>query len=266
MVEEDDRARANRLDEVARHYAAPRRVGRFVQWLFYGGALLSLALPHVGAFGSRLLAQTLVIAFVVVALTYFVLSQGQRYYWLPRAERQRTRALLSNGLGVSLSHDRTRLYYNNSYNPSVQRLGANVMENALFGKAVAAEMLRRARVQIGAYLILWIIAFAIRHNDLALMVWVTQFVFSAGIAARWLSLEVLHARFERCFDELHAVFCADPRAEGAHNVASILEAVVSYEAAKSAGGVLLNEEDFARINREQSQRWDRIRKDLKMDS
>ncbi len=263
MVEPDTGAR---IDEVSRYYVTPKKVAQVLTASFYLGAVLSLAMPYVNILGVDHAEPALTVAFLVVALTHFTLLQGQSHYWLPRAERQRRLRLLSDGLGANLNHDRTQNYYNNQYSPSIQRLGANVMENALFGAAVTAEMLGKVRLKTGAYAIAWLVAFATRHNELALLVGITQFVFSAGVLANWINLEVLHSRFETCHNELHAIFRSDSTSGGPNQVASILNVVVSYEVAKSAAGILLDERLFECINPAVTSRWNRIRADLNMDS
>jgi len=101
-----------RVDEVSRHYKTPKRVALVLRWLFWSIAGLSL----LQIFSSRLPQQVqavVSICFVLLALVFFFLSQAQRYHWLARAENERRRALLTNALGVPLSHEDTQLYYNN---------------------------------------------------------------------------------------------------------------------------------------------------------
>jgi hypothetical protein len=255
----------DRVDEVARHYVAPRRAATALLWLFYSGAFLSLTTPYIEALKAPKIEGAVIVVFLIVALAYFIVSQGQQCYWLWRAEHERARRLISDGLGAKLSHDHTHLYYNNSYRPSIQRLGANLMENSLFGRAVTSDMLQSTRIRIGIYFVIWFTAFAARHNDLKLLVVITQLLFSAGLVADWINLEVLHARFERVFEELHGVFRSNTHADGIDDVATILLALVSYQAAKSAAGTLLDETSFTKISPEVTKQWAKIRADLNMD-
>jgi len=205
------------------------------------------------------------ICFVLLVLVFFFLSQAQRYYWLARAENERRRALLTNALGVPLSHEDTQLYYNNSYAPSLSRLGANMLENTFFSSEVTKSMLGRCRFQSGIYLSIWIIFFAVRNSDYQLLIVVTQIVFSAEILASWINLEILHRRFEICFEKLKALFRLDGNLTSPSSIAEILDVVISYESAKSAAGVLLDESTFLKINKPLTEKWNRMRVDLGID-
>ena len=137
--------------------------------------------------------------------------------------------MLSNAFGTPLSHDQTCLYYNNKYTPSVQRLGANTMENSLFSKEIAGEMLVTKRIVTGCYVIAWIAAFSFRHNNLELLVWITQLVFSGEIVAQWIRLEVLRHSHERTFEQLHSHFLHQIGEDSNKAIATILDSFVSYE-------------------------------------
>jgi hypothetical protein len=253
-----------RIDEVNSHYNTPRRVALVLRWLFWSIAALSLLQMST----SRLLQQVqaiINISFVLLTLVFFFLSQAQRYYWLARAESERRRALLTNALGVPLSHEETQLYYNNPFAPSLSRLAANALENTLFSSEVTKLMLGRCRLQSGIYLLIWIIFFATKNSDYQLLIAVTQIVFSAEILASWINLEILHRRFEICFEKLKALFRLNANLTSPGAIAEILDAVISYESAKSAAGVLLDESTFLEINKPLAERWHRMRIDLGID-
>jgi hypothetical protein len=174
--------------------------------------------------------------------------------------------MLSDSFATPLSHDKTSLYYNNEYSPSIQRLGANTMENALFTKEVAAGMLCRSRLVTGGYVLAWLVAFALRHNNLEVLTWITQIVFSREVIVQWLNLEVLRSRCEHVYEQLHAHFLQEIGEDSERAIATILDAFVSYEAAKSSAGLLLSTRVFHQLNPSLSVKWNLIRQELRMDS
>jgi hypothetical protein len=178
----------------------------------------------------------------------------------------RRKQLLSDSFGVSLSHDHTSLYYNNSFAPSVQRLGGNTMENALFSKEIAARMLGRKRIIILGYLIIWLIAFALRHNNLELLTWITQLVFSGEILTEWLKLEILRFNCEQTYEELYSHFLHKLGQDSLSAIANVLNAFARYEAAKSTAGLMLSTSDFQNLNPTLSKKWEKICKELNMQS
>jgi hypothetical protein len=103
---------------------------------------------------------------MILVMIHFVLSQIDRFYLIPKAERMRRKQMISDAFGTTLSHEKTSLYYNNEYSPSFKRLGANTMENSLFSKEVVAIMLCPRRIITGCYIVVWILAFTLRNNNL----------------------------------------------------------------------------------------------------
>jgi hypothetical protein len=252
-----------RIDEVSQYYAPALKLKRVRSGLFWVIAALSLSMPYSTLFDA-VVQNILQAVFLLLVLCHFLISQVYRFYLVPRAERMRRKHLLSDSFATHLSHDRTSLYYNNEYSPSVQRLGANTMENALFSKEVAARMLQRTRLVTGGYAIAWLLAFALRHNNLEILTWITQVVFSTEVAVQWLNLEILRFRCEQVYERLHAHFLHSIK-DSPISIATILDAFVSYEAAKSSAGLLLSAKVFRELNPRLSEQWIRIRQELRMD-
>lgn len=255
---------SQRVDEVSRYYKPAKQMLRVRKMLYFVAATLSFITLYIAGWGlaARSVMQAV---FIIVVIIHFAISETLRLYIVPRAERARRQQLLSDALGIALSHDRTSLYYNNEYSPSYSRLAANTMENALFGKEIAARMLVRTRFVTGGYLAAWIAIMVLRHHELGAITWITQTVFSHAILVQWLNLEVLHMRFEEVYDRLHAFFLHQVGQSTDVGAASILDALISYEAAKAATGVLLSSKVFEELNQTLSEKWVRIRRDLAMD-
>jgi len=253
-----------RVDEVSQYYAPIEKLGTISTVLFWINAALSFAMPYSVSILGKAGTGILQAFFLVLVLIYFSISQLSSLYLVPRAELMRRKQLLSNSFGVPLSHDHTSLYYNNSFSPSVQRLGANTMENALFSKEIALRMLSRKRIIIFGYLLTWLIAFSLRYDNLELLTWLTQLVFSGEILTEWLKLEILRFRHERTYDELYSHFLHRLGQDSPCATANVLNAFVTYEAAKSTAGILLSTNDFQKLNPTLSNRWKQICKELDM--
>lgn len=257
---------SSRVDEVSKYYAPIARMGKATSALFWVIAALSLFMPYAETFLAPLNHAVLRSILLVLVIVYFSFSQVSRLYLVPKAERLRRKQLLSDAFGIRLTHDRTSLYYNNAYSPSVERLGASTMENALFSKEIADKMLFRKRWVIGFYLAVWLLSFTLRHNNLALITWITQLVFSGEIIAGWLKLECLRIRHERTYEQLHAHFLHGIGGDQPRAIANVLDAFVAYESAKADAGMLLSSKIFEELNPELTRRWNQIMQDLKMGS
>jgi len=253
-----------RVDEVSQYYAPAQKLRTISVVLFWLNAVLSFVMPYSASTIGEEWSRVLQAIFLVLVLIYFSISQISSLYLVPRAELMRRKQLLSDSFGIPLSQDYTSLYYNNSYSPSVQRLGANTMENALFSKEIALRMLVRKRFVIFGYLFAWLLAFSLRHNNLELLTWITQLLFSGEILAEWLKLEILRFRHQRTYDELYSHFLHQLGQDSSRAIANVLNAFVSYEAAKSNAGILLSTEDFQKLNPILSERWKSICQKLDM--
>ena len=173
--------------------------------------------------------------------------------------------MLSDSFGTPLSHDKTVLYYNNNYAPSINRLGANTMENAFFSSEVAEKMLIKKRALVSVYIASWIFLFSFRDTDLNIMIWITQIVFSGEIIVQWFSLEALRTRQERTYERLHTHFLHKIGSDSGREIATILDAFVAYETAKSSSSCLLSSKVFYKLNPSLTKKWEQIRNELDMD-
>ena len=255
---------AVRIDEIDQYYAPINTLKRISTLLFWGNAGLSFFMPYALSIFGQIGAGVLQVIFLVSVLTFFSISQVSSLYLVPRAEIMRRKQLFSDSFGLPFSEDHTSLYYNNLFSPSVQRLGANTMENALFSKEIAARMLGRKRIIIMGYIIVWLVIFSIRHNNLEILTWITQLVFSGEILTEWLKLEILRFSSEQTYKELYSHFLHKLGQDSPSSKANVLNAFVTYEAAKSTAGILLSTNDFKRLNPTLSKQWEQICKELDM--
>lgn len=254
----------NKVDQVSKYYDATKDLVKINGVLFWLNALLSIAIYYstsiIGIKGTEILR----IIFLVSVLIYFGIAQYLGLYAFPRAGRKRRKQLLANSLGVNLSDDKTVAYYNNDAAPSIRRLGANTMENALFTKEIALRMLHRKRLIVAAYLITLIVAFTIRSTDLKILVIIAQLVFSGEIMANWLKLEILRNRCEEVYNYLRDYFVQNSTQGTFEEKARILSAFSDYEAAKSEAGVSISSKIYQQINPMLTAKWDQTCIDLKL--
>ena len=169
---------------------------------------------------------------------------------------------MADAFGVPLTPETTNLYYNNEFPASHQRLAANVLENALFGKEISGRMLPRVRWATGVYMLAWFSVIAFRHASMDTILWITQIVFSADIVAYWLSLETLRSRHKRVYEDLYEHFLHGHGEEKAKAKASILDSFATYESAKAVAGVLLSSKVFEQENARISTTWGDLRQRL----
>ncbi|HEY8034869.1 MAG TPA: hypothetical protein VIF37_04695 [Methylobacter sp.] len=254
-----------RVDEVSQYYEAAAKAATIETYLFWLTAGVSLFMPYLSSVFDKSMQNIFSAVFITFVVVHFSVSQLSRFHLIPRAERKRRQQLLSDAFATPLSHDKTSLYYNNNYSPSVMRLGANIMENSLFSKEIASKMLIKSRIITGSYIVVWVLFFALRHDNINLLVWVTQLVFSSAIFVQWLNLEILRVRHESTYDQLHSHFLHKIGGDNQKAIATVLDSFASYEAAKAASGTLLSSKVFYELNPSLTRKWTQICKELNMD-
>jgi hypothetical protein len=252
-----------RIDEVDRYYDPIGKLNGVSCILFWILVALSFSQLFADHYADTL-SGALKIAFLTIALLSFTLSLVLRFSLIPKAERARRKQNLSNALGTSLSEDHTNLYYNNEYRESILKLGANTFENSLFSKEIASEMLKSRRFIILGYFLAWLLVLFVRESDLALITWVTQFVFSGEILVSWISLEILRCRHENVYERYYEFFRHGIDESSEEGVATILDIFADYESAKASAGIKLDSDIFEKLNPPLTKKWECIKEKLKM--
>ena len=252
-----------RIDEVSSYFAVAKKFDCINLVLFCISVILSFA-QLFSDYGVPNIHVWIQNVFVLSVICHFINTLVVRLYLIPRAEGARRKQMLSNAFNAPLISETTSLYYNNEYSPSVQRLGANTMENSFFSKRIAENMLVKKRGLSTIYILLWLVLLIDRDAQLSLVIWVTQLIFSGGIIAAWLNLELLRFRFEQVYIQLRAHFYGNPDPNSPKSIATVLDASIAYEAAKSSAGILLSSKIFNKLNAALTREWDKIKIDLNM--
>ena len=252
-----------RSDPIGDRYFRPLELAdKASDLLFYATALLSFLVLFVERKTHPLAYDIVQSAFVLAVVILFVLNLVIRLHWRPRAEDKRRAELISNSSGVALTHERTSGYYNNEQLDPTRRLGAALLENSHFSKAIALEMMKFERLKVAAYAALFLVLLLNRTTDLAIASTAAQAVFSEQIISRWLRLEWFRTRCDGTFSQLYSLFQSDPNKTILY--AKILELFAYYETSKSNAGVTLSSKIFRELNPKLSAEWDEIKLTLKI--
>lgn len=252
-----------KVDTVGEKYYKPMELANQTgDLLFWAVSTLSIAALFVDKTSCPLAADVVQITFIVFVVLLFVQGQVQRLYFVPRAEDNRRRQLLSDSFGVALSHEKTVGYYNNDQTNPIKRLAASVMESAFFTSEVSRRMLFEQRVKTIGYAAIYLIATLYRFTDLELLAVAAQALFGGEIVARWLRMEWLCSRSERVFDNLNRLFTRRPAFTQTAAQSEALDLFAFYETTKSTAAIVLSSKLFHRLNPQLTQDWEQIRSRL----
>jgi hypothetical protein len=252
-----------REDPIGDRYFRPLEIAdAWLNRLFYIAAALSFCALFADRKTWPVVYDLVQISFVISVVAVFVLGLAIRLYWTPRAEDQRRLDLLSNAHRIPLTHEKTVGYYNNEQADPIRRLGAIILENSHFTRAIALEMCRAERIKVDVYILAFVVAILFRQTDLAIASTAAQAVFSEQILSRWFRLEWLRNRSDATYNSLFALFQSSP--SKATLQVKVLEMFAFYETGKANAGVMLSANTFLRLNPTLSAEWDKIRAVLKL--
>ncbi len=250
---------SERVDELEKYYVPIERVDKILSLLFILGAFLSLGILFISNLDINNYDSIIKPFFILVVILYTILSIVNSYYLIPNAEKFRRKQLLSNSFDISLIHEQTQNYYNNEFEPTIKKLGMNVLENSFFAKNICKEMLIRERVKNGIYFSIWLIILLNREVDLNYVLIITQTIFSGEIIIKWIKLEILKYQNEKIYEQLHFHFSQGISNTSNNGIANILDLVMSYEVAKGNASIKQSSKIFHKLNEKLSQEWEEIK-------
>lgn len=254
-----------RIDEIDRYYKPIERLNLWTFRVFWISAALSVIVLYAG-FVPWIHAKSMAtILFVFSVVLHLALTLYLRFNLIPNAEEKRRKQLLSDSFGIPLTPEQTQKYYNNPLVPSIKRLGANILENSFYAKAICGRMAVHERIRILGYLSLWLIAIFWRDTPIDFLVILTQTVFSGELIGRLISLELLRHRNENLFEELYREFLNQIDFNSPSGTACILDAFASYESAKASATLKQSTKIFSEMNPQLIEEWDSIRYKLGID-
>jgi hypothetical protein len=256
--------KTERVDGLERYYKPIEIFERLSSLLFWVSAVLSIAVLYSRIIPWTSLRNVPMVMFSTFVVLHLVFTLYTKFNLIPIAEGKRRKQLLSNSFDVPLTPEETKAYYNNPIAPSIQRLGANILENSFFAKSICGKMALQERVKVLIYFTVWFVAAICRSTPLDILVVVTQTVFSGEIIARLVSLEVLRHRNEDLFEELYHEFLHKVDFQTSTATACILDAFATYESAKSAAAIKQSTSVFLALNPSLTREWAGICERLKM--
>ena len=251
-----------RIDDIDRYYRPIERIERISSALFWASAALSIVVLYSQCIPQESLRDVPTLLFATSVMLNLILTLYLKFHLIPKAEGKRRKQLLSDSFDVPLTPEQTQGYYNNPLSPSIQKLGANVLENSFFSKAVCGRMAIRERVKVLIYFTVWIIAAYCRYTPLELLVIVTQTLFSGEIITRLVRLEVLRHRSEDLFEELYHEFLHKVDFTSSTGTACILDSFATYEAVKASAALRQSTRIFEAMNPQLTREWGEICKRL----
>lgn len=222
---------------------------------FYLAAVLSIVVLLVDKATAPKLYGAIQATFGVAVIGFFVSGIVIRTYFATRAQTNKVADFVSNAFSVPLVPSPSEGYYNTPAGDPFLRMGASVLENTLFTKAILNKMLRFERVRVCVYVLAWLWAAFYRATDLELLAVAAQVLFSEQLFSRWVRMEWLRSRVERLYDDLYGLIQSTSHMASKEFRARVVEALIRYETSKAQAGLSLSSRLFNKMNTDLSVKW-----------
>ncbi|MEK3977349.1 hypothetical protein MKZ20_21705 [Psychrobacillus sp. FSL K6-2684] len=251
-----------RIDTVANHFIPVNTANKWSIGLFWTSVVFSCLVFFTD--GNQLYNNVANIIFIMVSISYFIVSNWVSLFLLREARDKRRVQLLSNALGVKLDDEHTHLYYNNNQKESLVRLGMNAFENSLFTWRVTEEMGKTERIKVVLYLLFFVLITLINGISINFISIIAQTVFTTGLIVNQIRLEILRSSCKHLFAEFRQLFLTNGTRYSQKFAAILLQLVFKYETTVASMGVHTSTKIFNKINSDVTQEWEKVKKNLSL--
>lgn len=241
----------SRHDEVTDLYEMSKKLELLEQILFaldVIAALVSL-IPH------DVISKAAVSIQVIMALLYFISNTVDDGVFWYKAEKERRKNSIQNGLGIRLGELDTDGYYNNNLQPSISKCAMNTLESNFFSKNIAEKMiLKKSILTIIAVVVFVVSCMFVENVNIVLII--AQTAFSSYVLVDFLMLFFYKMRMESLYAIAYNILILNNADR--ENVAWLISYILEYEAIKAHYKVRLDEKIFNDNNDSLSEKWETI--------
>lgn len=120
---------SDRKDEIQELYDRTNKISNLGNILF----LLNIIISFILIFDFEYKSIIIIIS-IILTIGYVILTNINEIYFSNLAENERRKSLIKESFGVNTTPRETKNYYNNSEEPSIEKLGLNCYESAFLQK------------------------------------------------------------------------------------------------------------------------------------
>lgn len=245
-------------DDIAKEYAASKRIGAGCLVLFWVNAIFAFAtlLPISSITNIAFIAQS------TTAIVFVALRCLDDYHCWYLAERARRRHLVEDALGLDLTNSSSEGYYNNSLAHGEKRLIADAFESIFFTSRIVKAMLPGALAK-GTMAVLTFLVITMAFGSSSLLPLVTQTVFSSYLVTGTIETLVYNNRLEQLYSEMYRL-CVTTGMKGRVETQCALVNVEEYECLKAHFKIRLSERLYKKHNPTLSREWADVEKKIRL--
>lgn len=241
----------SRHDDVNDLYKPSKQLDLYEKILFVGDILAAL----VSLVQNDTVSKIAISLQVIMALLYFICNTVDDGHFWYKAEKERRKNSIQNGLGTRLAEYDTEGYYNNDLQPSVRKCAMNTLESNYFTKIIAEKMILKKSIA-AVIAIVVLICSCIFVEDANILLIIAQTAFSSYVFVDFIMLLLYKTRMESLYETAYNnMILGNANSE---NTAWLISYIVEYEAIKAHYKVRLDEKIFNDINDSLSAKWQKV--------
>lgn len=240
------------------NYKTIKKISGISSALLLVSALVSIAILIIDktdlVISKEICNRNLNAALGILAILYFLLDIVQNYLF-QQAELNRKNDFIDNSLETKLSDESSQGYFSNdTFNPSIYKLGVNGFENSFFTKSISSKMITPHIIKSVIILILFLLV--IFYTDQSTLISLVQIALPFTIIQQTVRLIIFHSHIKKVVDTYKHIFA---------NVAKtkrsplIIDNVINYEKTLSWGGIQLDSKLFDKHNPKLTLDWETLK-------
>lgn len=246
----------DRKDEIQELYDRTNKISNLGNILFWLNIIISFIL--IFDFECK---SIIIIISIIFTIGYVVLTNINEIYFSNLAENERRKSLIKESFGVNTTLRETKNYYNNSEEPSIEKLGLNCYESAFFTKKVVDKMMLGWIIKATVIIIIYIFLM-IQLENLDVLSIITQTIFSAEIICYFIKLCYYKFQLDKVCKEFQDIFFVLGLLNADTKIL-LLDATLDYECLKSYCKISTSSKIFFKNNKHWSKEWQILLKKIK---
>lgn len=193
---------------------------------------------------------------IVLNIAYIIISGYNDMFLKNKAENELRKTMISNSFNINITKTKSKDYYSNSVDPSIEKMGINNFESVLYTNKITEKLIFRNIIKTVILIVLWIIAIT-RIENLEITVLLTQIIFSTDVLLDLIKIIYYHSNVSILFDKFYKVFVTDGYKE--NDMPIIIEYVMEYECLKNYCHIVLPNSIFNSEKELIEKEWKEIR-------
>ena len=199
---------------------------------------------------------------IIINIIYIILSGYTDIILKNKAESELRKTMIANSFGIDITTTKSKGYYTNKVEPSIQKLGVNNFESVLYTNIITEKLIFKKSIKLIFIILMWIIVIT-QINNMEIIALLTQIIFSTDVLLDLVKTIYYHVNVNILYNNFYKIFVTDGYKE--KDVPIIIEYVLEYECLKNYSHIILPNSIFDKEREKLEEEWKQIRNNIEND-